>query len=115
MGRLKNRVMTEIEQKRLKIPDCSRLRGQVLREIEARKRETRDGSSRLKKDLANKISSLIAENASQLKIIASLNPEKVLKQGYAILAGNLSPGNVVKITTFASEAEAEIKSVKERN
>ena len=28
-----------------------------------------------------------------------LNPEKVLKQGYAILSGKVSPGSVVKITT----------------
>ena len=28
-----------------------------------------------------------------------MNPEKVLKKGYAILSGEISPGNVVKITT----------------
>jgi hypothetical protein len=44
-----------------------------------------------------------------------LNPEKVLEQGYAILSGKISPGNVVKITTFKNEIEAEIKSIKERS
>ena len=49
------------------------------------------------------------------KLLEVLNPEKVLKQGYAILAGNISPGDVVKITTFEKEAEAKIIKVKERS
>ena len=48
------------------------------------------------------------------KILEALNPEKVLKQGYAIIKGKISVGNVVKITTFDKEIDAEIKEVKER-
>ena len=51
----------------------------------------------------------------QKTLVSALNPEKVLKQGYAILSGKISPGNVVKITTFKNEIEAEIKSIKERS
>ena len=51
----------------------------------------------------------------QLRILEAHNPEKVLAQGYAILSGKISPGNVVKITTIKSEIAAEIKQVKERN
>ena len=51
----------------------------------------------------------------KLKLLEVLNPEKVLEQGYAILAGKISPGNVVKITTFKQEIEAEVKKVKERS
>ena len=50
----------------------------------------------------------------KMKMLAMLNPEKVLKQGYAILAGKISPGNVVKITTFKQEVMAEVKEVKKR-
>ncbi len=50
----------------------------------------------------------------KMKILIALNPEKVLSRGYAILSGKISPGSVVKITTFKQEIEAEIKKVKER-
>ncbi len=50
----------------------------------------------------------------KMKFLEALNPEKVLSQGYAILSGKISPGNVVKITTFKNEIEAEIKKVSER-
>lgn len=53
--------------------------------------------------------------SNQIKMLAALNPEKVLKQGYAILNGKISPGNVVKITTYDKEIKAEVKEVYERN
>ena len=43
-----------------------------------------------------------------------LNPEKVLKQGYAIISGKISPGNVVKITTFKQEIKAKVEEINER-
>ena len=57
-----------------------------------------------------------AESAltQKLKILEILNPEKVLRQGYAILSGKISPGNVVKITTFKQEIKAEIKECHDR-
>ena len=50
----------------------------------------------------------------QIKLLEAMNPEKVLKQGYAILRGQISPGSVVKITTFDEEIDAEIKKVQKR-
>ena len=50
----------------------------------------------------------------KMKLLEVLNPEKVLSQGYAILSGKISPGNVVKITTFDWEVEAEVRKVTER-
>lgn len=60
------------------------------------------------------IRSLEAELSQKMRILEVLNPEKILKQGYAILSGTTSVGSVVKITTFEKEMEAEIKKVKER-
>lgn len=48
------------------------------------------------------------------KILASLNPESILKQGYAIVAGNLSPGNVIKITTYDKLIQAKVENVHQR-
>lgn len=59
---------------------------------------------------------LKAENnlKNTLKILENLNPEQVLAHGYAILAGKISPGNVVKITTLKQEITAKVETVKER-
>ncbi len=53
--------------------------------------------------------------SSQIKVLSAMNPERVLKQGYAILNGKISPGSVVKITTFDKEIKAQIKEIYERN
>jgi len=55
------------------------------------------------------------EVASKMRVLEALNPEKVLKQGYAILSGKISPGCVVKITTSQQEIEAKVQKIKERN
>ena len=53
--------------------------------------------------------------SNQIKVLAAMNPEKILKQGYAILSGKISPGNVVQITTYDKKIKAEVKEVYERN
>ena len=50
----------------------------------------------------------------KVKLLETLNPEKVLRQGYAILSGKISPGEMIGITTSRQEIEAEIKKIKER-
>lgn len=50
----------------------------------------------------------------KVKILEALNPEKVLRQGYAILSGKVSPGSVINITTFDKEITAEVKEIHER-
>lgn len=77
----------------------------------------RDNRNKIEQAL-NKIFEVLNKNfdavRSKMKILEVLNPEKVLSQGYAILSGKISPGNVVKITTFEQEIEAEIKKINER-
>lgn len=50
----------------------------------------------------------------RIKMLEILNPEKVLEQGYAILAGKMSPGEEIEIITFEKEIKAKIKEVYER-
>lgn len=65
-------------------------------------------------EFSTKIASLAEKINSKLKILEILNPEKVLKQGYVILSGKISPGSVVKITTHTKEINAEIKEIYDR-
>ena len=57
---------------------------------------------------------LESELMQKKRMIETLNPENILKQGYAILAGDISVGNVVKITTLEQEIEAEILKLKKK-
>ena len=68
----------------------------------------------VKRQLISRIENI--ENTIKLKkqMLDGMNPERVLRQGYAIVGGELTEGNLVKITTFNTQAEAEIKSVKKK-
>ncbi len=48
------------------------------------------------------------------KLLESLNPENVLRQGYSIVTGDFSPGNIVKITTHQQIINAEVIDVHNR-
>lgn len=67
-----------------------------------------------KREIILRIERAEGELAKDKKILESLNPEKVLKQGYAIVSGKISPGSVVKITTFDNLISAEVKDVRKR-
>lgn len=70
--------------------------------------------TQLSQKLQGKVTELQQNVQNKIKLLEVLNPEKVLAQGYAILSGKISPGNVVKITTFNNRIEAEVKKVTER-
>lgn len=55
-----------------------------------------------------------AKVSNQLRVLVAMNPETVLKRGYAILNGDISPGSVVEITTIDKEIKAEVKEVNDR-
>lgn len=51
----------------------------------------------------------------KITMLEALNPEVVLKQGYAILSGKISPGSVVKITTYDTEIITLIQEILKRS
>lgn len=77
-------------------------------------REISDLCLSAKRGYLTHISNYLNEISHKITLLEALNPEKVLRQGYAILSGNISPGNVVKITTFSQEINAEVKNVRQR-
>ena len=64
--------------------------------------------------ILTKIDDALEVNALQKSTLESYNPEEVLRQGYSILSGEISPGSVVKITTEKQLIKAEIKNVQDR-
>ena len=76
--------------------------------------ENKNKVERITREWQNKVAALTENVKQKMKLLEALNPEKVLRQGYAILSGKVSPGSVVKITTFKQEINAEIKDVRDR-
>ena len=74
-------------------------------------RQNRDSVLEINREIVVKITTILDKVKDSERILDSLNPEKVLKRGYAILSGKISPGSVVKITTEKQEIKAEIKDV----
>lgn len=61
-----------------------------------------------------KITTLQDKNLQIIRILESFNPDKVLRRGYAILTGKISPGNTIKVTTINQTIKAEVKDVQNR-
>ncbi len=83
--------------------------------LEPMMRLNREKLEKVRERMWNEFERIHSTLEHKIKLLEALNPEKVLKQGYAILSGKISPGNVVKITTYKQEIEAEIKKITERN
>ncbi|MBR0431327.1 exodeoxyribonuclease VII large subunit [Candidatus Saccharibacteria bacterium] len=89
-------------------------RGVIVKYIEPMLEQCQDKMENCVDVIKNKLKELMGALEHKMRLLEILNPEKVLEKGYAILSGKISLGNVVKITTFRQEIEAEIKKIKER-
>lgn len=90
----------------------------ILQELESVKQSLEDNLYQARNWIDEKIEGFSVQLQTKQKMLEGLNPRNVLKRGYAIISGDISPGNVVKITTFNREAEAKInqvKTIKEEN
>lgn len=95
-------------------------RRHLLDQISQTERSLSDALRAAKQAILQKIGAAEHHLSATQKVLLSLNPEEVLKRGYAILSSDHSPdqeytiGNVVKITTFKQTLTAEIKDAKKR-
>lgn len=107
-------------------PDKKALLGQVqlthtrlAQRILERISQARTTVLQVRRDLTQsflqQISQIREQVASKLAVLETLSPEDVLRRGYAILAGKLSPGEEIAITTFDKTLTAEIKNVRNRS
>ena len=116
MRQVANKVLEEVDNaesaNREKVEKVSR--GLLAKYIEPKLAEVQKIITDVLKNIKREFE--LKENYVKQKILMleALNPEVVLRQGYAILAGKVSPGNVVKITTYESEIITLVQEVKER-
>lgn len=92
----------------------SSLESLLLLKISSKLRENHEAIKKSAEKILLELKNTEALLEREKKTLLALNPEKILKQGYAILSGKISPGNVVKITTYKNLIEAEVKHVSKR-
>lgn len=92
----------------------SRVKQVILTNINNAIRENDQKVTKISRDIVVKITTLSDMIKQKIRLIEALNPEKVLKQGYAIISGKVSPGERIKITTADKIAEAEITKVEKK-
>lgn len=92
-----------------------RLAERILEVIRREQTEMTRTMQELGQNILHKIDLEHQQIAAKLKVLESLNPENVLRRGYAIVAGKLSPGETIEITTSKQTLTAEIIHVKNRN
>ena len=116
MFQLKRTLLQEIEKMRsLNVGKVERImHGLLVKYIEPMRAANKEKMKKCLEKIQLEYNEVHAGLIQKMKLLNALNPEKVLRQGYAILAGKVSPGSVVKITTYEKEIAAEIKEIKER-
>ena len=92
----------------------SKLSNKIVQSITGVEGDISGKLAEIQRVIRQRITSLDESIKGKIRILESANPDLTLKRGYAIVSGDLTEGNVVKITTFTHEVEAKINKIKER-
>ncbi len=90
------------------------LQNVMNRYVEPMLKANKDKVEDMRYQLNEKWRVTLSDLKQKVRLLDALNPEKVLSQGYAILAGKISPGELINITTYKNKIKAEIKEIYER-
>ncbi len=101
--------------------EISKIRGQiwtlnkkVIQEIEFSKNQLNNRVLDAGRLVKTKIAAVLSELGARKRALEGMDPEMVLKRGYAILSGKVKTGEVIKITTMENEIEANVTKVTKR-
>ncbi len=83
----------------------------IITNINNALRENSQKVTNISRDIVVKITTMLNDIKQKIRMIEAMNPEKVLRQGYAIISGKVSPGEKITVTTDSVIAEAEITKV----
>lgn len=104
-------VTAKIDRYRAEVRDDVRqaLR-EVTLEVDRYLMELREKVKRARREVESKFDAFEKALREKMRLLKVLNPEKVLRQGYAIVSGKISPGNEIDILTYKYKIKAEVKS-----
>ena len=83
----------------------------IISNINNALRENSQKVTNISRDIVVKITTMLNDIKQKMRMIEAMNPEKVLRQGYAIISGKVSPGEKITVTTDSVIVEAEITKV----
>lgn len=92
-----------------------RLAERILEIIAREQTEIVRTSQDIQQTILHKIELERQHLVAKTKLLDSLNPENILRRGYALVTGKLSPGEQVQITTYQQILTAEITHAKNRS
>ena len=95
--------------------DVIRVQNLFNSKIDELVRENKRTIEQIRNDIVVKLTTAESEVDSIRKVLEQLNPEQVLRRGYALVTGGQQVGDVVKITTIDKEIEAKIEKILERS
>jgi exodeoxyribonuclease VII large subunit len=86
----------------------------ILSKIEEKKAFETGKIARITAEIFRKIEEKRSEIQAKIRILENLNPEKVLRQGYAVLRGEAEIGRDLQIETSDKIILAEVKNVERK-
>ena len=92
----------------------SRAKFQIERSFDTPRLENKRNLLRAKQQILNQILRELNQLKSTQKVIENLNPETILKKGYAILKGELKIDSEISLETLDSEISARITQIKSK-
>lgn len=87
---------------------------QVIQAIEQYSARTRDQLDSASRRITERLDDAFHRLEMLRAVITQVNPETVLKQGYALLRGTVSPGKTIEIETYETHITAEVKDVRRK-
>lgn len=94
--------------------DPTTIKSFIFDKLQITTQQNHDLVQRARSQLHFRLDHSISSFSTQFKAIQHLNPDNVLKQGYAILSGSLAIGKEIRITTINKELSAIITKLNER-
>ncbi len=114
VSRLHSEIDDQIRLVRSRI-DIAGLKRTILDQLDRATSDTATTTTKLTQTIHLQLSHALSDISEKIKLISHLDPDIVLKQGYAILKGKLAPGETIEITTHQQLISATINHLKERH
>ena len=94
--------------------NISRIKTQILSRIDLIKNDIKLKTTGISSRINSDIESYLGSIKNLKRVLDSLNPDNVLKNGYAIITGKIALGEEIKIETSKNQIKASINEIKEK-
>src|SRR5574344_602818 len=114
VARVSEYILNEISNMMMQNLDTDRIKQRIYDAINALASEAQKAILDIGRQVGMEINNAISKLESDKKILESLNPELVLRKGYAIIRGDFDVGKIVEIERSDMIAEAKIEKINKK-